>query len=67
MVRAFLEHVGDALGADGERVREGCARVLAGGTGAALQRRVFAAAGGHAGGGARAVALDAAARCAPRS
>ncbi|MCD2195902.1 glutamate--cysteine ligase [Actinomycetospora endophytica] len=66
VVAALLEHVDTALGADRERVREGCARVLAGGTGAAHQRRVFADAGGHAGDGVRAVALDAAARCAPR-
>jgi hypothetical protein len=67
VVEALLDHVADALGDDGERVRAGCARVLAGETGAARQRRVFAEAGGHAGGGVRAVALDAAARCAPRS
>jgi carboxylate-amine ligase len=67
VVHGLLEHVADALGPDAGRARAGCARVLAGDTGAARQRRVFAEAGGHAGGGTRAVALDAAARCAPRS
>jgi carboxylate-amine ligase len=67
VVQALLEHVADALGSDAQRVRAGCARVLAGDTGAARQRRVFAEAGGYTGGGTRAVALDAAQRCAPRS
>jgi carboxylate-amine ligase len=67
VVHALLEHVADALGPDATRVRAGCAQVLAGATGAARQRRVFADAGGHTGNGTRAVALDAVARCAPRS
>ncbi|NMO92358.1 glutamate--cysteine ligase [Actinomycetospora sp. TBRC 11914] len=66
VVHALLEHVADALGPDAARVRAGCAQVLAGATGAARQRRVFTEAGGHTGNGTRAVALDAAARCAPR-
>jgi carboxylate-amine ligase len=66
VVHALLEHVADALGPDAARARAGCAQVLAGATGAARQRRVFAEGGGHTGRGTKAVALDAVARCAPR-